>query len=65
MRYFLAFLLPPVAVLLCGKPVLALVNLLLWILGIVPGIAHALLVVHEHHADKRADRVIREIRAAH
>lgn len=56
MRYFLSFLLPPLAVLLCGKPLLALLNLLLTILGWVPGIIHALLVVNDHKRDLRAMR---------
>jgi len=64
MRYFLAILLPPVAVLLCGKPVQALLNVILWILGIVPGIIHACLVVHEFYADRRANRIIRATRPA-
>ena len=45
MRYFLAIILPPVAVLLCGKPVQALLILPLcfWI----PGVVHALFVVNK------------------
>lgn len=65
MRYLIAFILPPLAILLCGKPIQALINIPLWLLGIVPGVVHALLVVHEHLADKRTDRLVREIRAAH
>ncbi|MDX2175922.1 MAG: YqaE/Pmp3 family membrane protein [Candidatus Sumerlaeia bacterium] len=65
MRYFLAFILPPLAILLCGRPLMAIVNVPLCFLGWVPGVAHALLVVHEHLADKRATRVIRELRSAH
>ena len=30
MRYLLAIILPPVAVLLCGRPFSALLNILLW-----------------------------------
>ena len=58
MRYLLAILLPPVAVLLCGKPVQALLNLVLTLFFWVPGAVHACLVVHEHLADKRADRIV-------
>ena len=55
-RYFLSFLLPPVAVLLCGKPFMALLNLVLTLLGWIPGIIHALLVVNDHKSDLRAYR---------
>jgi uncharacterized membrane protein YqaE (UPF0057 family) len=42
MRYALAFIFPPLAVLLCGKPFQALlVSPILTILGIIPGIVHA------------------------
>jgi uncharacterized membrane protein YqaE (UPF0057 family) len=63
MRYVLAILLPPIAVLSCGKPFQALVNLILTLLLWVPGVVHALLVVHEYHEDRRADRVVRAIEA--
>jgi uncharacterized membrane protein YqaE (UPF0057 family) len=59
MLYFLAIVLPPVAVLLCGKPFQAILNLILTICFWVPGAVHACLVVHERHADKRAARIIR------
>ena len=62
MRYLLALLLPPVAVLVCGKPVQALLNLVLTLLFWVPGAVHACLVVHGHLADKRADRIIAAVR---
>ncbi len=62
MRYILAFLLPPLAVLLCAKPLQALLNLVLTLLFWVPGVIHALLVVNDHHADQRAARVIDAIR---
>lgn len=59
MLYLLALLLPPLAVLLCGKPVQALLNVVLTALFWVPGIVHAILVVNAHLADKRTDRLIR------
>ena len=55
--YLLAILLPPVAVLLAGKPVQAVINLLLTLLLWVPGVIHALMVVSEKKADKRAQRL--------
>lgn len=62
MLYLLAILVPPLAVLFCGKPFQALLNLVLWLLGIIPGIIHALFVVSSHHADKRNQRIVNEMR---
>ena len=64
MRYLLAILLPPVAVLLCGKPLTALLNLLLWALFIIPGIVHALIVVSSHNADVRMKKHTKAVTAA-
>lgn len=62
MRYFLAILLPPVAVLLCGKPGQMILNIILTLLGWIPGIIHALFVVNSHLADKRNQKVIDAIK---
>ena len=59
MIYIVAIFLPPLAVLLCGKPGKAALNLLLTLLFWIPGVIHALMVVAEHKADKRADRIIK------
>jgi uncharacterized membrane protein YqaE (UPF0057 family) len=64
MRYLLAILLPPVAVLFCGKPFQALLNLLLTLLLWVPGVVHAILVVNDYHEDQRAERVIDAVQGA-
>jgi len=61
MLYLLAIVLPPVAVLLCGRPFLALLNLVFTLLCWVPGIVHAILVVGDHNADLRAERITREL----
>lgn len=61
-RYFLAIVLPPVAVLLCGRPMQFVLNIFLTICGVIPGMIHALMVVSSHKADKRADRIIRAIK---
>ncbi len=58
MLYILAILVPPVAVLLCGKPIQALVNLILTLCFYIPGAVHACLVVHERYNDRRAERII-------
>lgn len=46
--YLLAILLPPVAVLLTGKPGKALLNLILTSIFFVPGAVHAALVVKDY-----------------
>jgi uncharacterized membrane protein YqaE (UPF0057 family) len=58
MLYLLAFLLPPLAVLLAGKPFQALLSLPLTLLGWLPGVIHALFVAHGYYADRRTERII-------
>ena len=62
MRYFLAILLPPLAVFLCGKPVQAILNIVLTLLGWIPGVIHALFVVNSHLADKRNKELVAAIK---
>lgn len=62
MLYLLAILLPPVAVLMAGKPGQALLNVLLTLLLWIPGMIHALLVVNNYYADKRTGRLEKAIR---
>ena len=61
MRYLLAILLPPVAVLFCGRPVQVLLNLVLTLLFWIPGMIHAILVVNGFYADRRTERIIRAL----
>jgi uncharacterized membrane protein YqaE (UPF0057 family) len=61
-RYLLAIILPPVAVLTCGKPVQAILNLLLTLLFWIPGMIHALFVVHGYYSDNRTDRIVSAIK---
>lgn len=61
MLYLTAILLPPVAVLLCGKPFQALLNCLLTLCFYVPGLLHAVLVVHSYKADRRQREMIRAL----
>lgn len=61
MKYVLAIFLPPVAVLMCGKPGAALLNLLLCLLLWVPGVIHAFIVIAETNADKRTDKIVKEL----
>lgn len=58
MMYLLAIVLPPIAVLFCGKPVQFLLNLLLCFLGWVPGMIHAILVVADQKAQERNQALI-------
>lgn len=62
MRYILAIFLPPVAVFLCGKPLQGIISIFLTLLFFIPGVIHALFVVHNHLADKRTDRVVDAIK---
>lgn len=61
MRYLIAVLLPPLAVLLCGRPFQALLSIPLTIFFWIPGIVHALFVVNAYYEDRRTDRVVRAI----
>lgn len=54
--YLLAILFPPLAVLLCGKPMQAVLNFFLTLLLWIPGAIHAVMVVSERKADKRMQR---------
>jgi uncharacterized membrane protein YqaE (UPF0057 family) len=60
-RYLIALILPPLAVLLCGKPFQAILNCFLCLLFLVPGIIHALFVVNSHLADQRTDKLIKAL----
>ncbi|GAA1374836.1 YqaE/Pmp3 family membrane protein [Peribacillus frigoritolerans] len=54
--YLIAILFPPLAVLLAGKPIQSVLNLVLTLFFYVPGLIHAILVVHDKKADKRMKR---------
>ncbi len=58
MRYLLCFV-PPLAILSCGKPVQFFFSIMLTLLGYFPGVIHAFLVVGQHNADKRVDKIIK------
>ena len=63
MLYLLAVLFPPLAVALAGTPCQAILNVvLLFVTVYVGALIHALFVVHNHYADQRQDRLIRETR---
>ena len=62
MRYLLAVIFPPAAVLLYGTALQAVVNLLLTLCLWLPGAVHALVVVRRDSADLRSDGVGRDMR---
>ncbi len=61
MLYLLAFL-PPVAVLVCGKPFQAIIALVLTLALYVPGVIYAFMVVGNYYADNRTKRLEKAIR---
>ena len=62
MLYLVAILLPPVAVLIAGKPIQAVLNIGLTLLFWIPGMIHAFMVVGNYYADKRSGRIEKAIR---
>jgi len=60
MLYLLAIVFPPLAVILAGKPGVALLNCILCLFFWIPGVIHALLVVSEAKADARAKKYARQ-----
>ena len=61
MMYLVAVLLPPLALLLIGKPFQAIICLVLQVtlIGWLPAAIWAVLVVNNHHADQRTNRMIK------
>jgi uncharacterized membrane protein YqaE (UPF0057 family) len=53
LRYFFCVVLPPLAVLLSGRPLSFLFSLLLTALGWLPGVIHAILVVNDYEEERR------------
>lgn len=64
MLYLLAIVLPPVAVLMAGKPLQALLNVGLCFLLFIPGIIHAWMVVSNHYQDKRTGSLVDAMRVS-
>ena len=63
MLYLLAIILPPLAVLLCGKPVQAVLNFFLTLLLWFPGAIHAVLVVSDTKANERTRKLENAMRS--
>jgi uncharacterized membrane protein YqaE (UPF0057 family) len=53
LRYFFCVVLPPVAVLMTGRILSFFLSILLTLLGWVPGVIHACLVVSDYQAEHR------------
>ena len=64
MKYLLALLFPALGFLAAGKPIQALLALVLQftIIGWLPATIWAFLVINSHHADKRTARLEKAIR---
>ncbi|HEY8173790.1 MAG TPA: YqaE/Pmp3 family membrane protein [Dehalococcoidia bacterium] len=54
MLYFLAIVMPPLAVLFARRPGAAILNAFLCLFLWVPGVVHAVLIINEVKADRRA-----------
>ena len=63
MRYLLAILLPPVAVFSTGRVLQGFINIILTLLGWIPGVVHASLIVMDYKNEQRTNRVIDAMRA--
>lgn len=61
MRYLFAIILPPIAVLSCGKIFSAILNCILCCCGLIPGIIHAILVVKSYNDKKNVKSIERAI----
>ena len=61
MLYLLAFLLPPLAILMCGRPFLAILSIPFTLLGWFPGVIFALIVVADSAAKVCNDKIVRAI----
>lgn len=59
--YFLAVVIPPLAVLLAGKPFQFLLNVILTLFFWVPGMIHAIMVVSEYKADQRNRELVKAV----
>jgi len=62
MRYFLCFLCPPLAVFTTGRIGSLILNTILTIFFLVPGIIHAILVVNDFYESRRYRRLVRTVR---
>ena len=60
LRYFFCIVCPPIAVLLTGRMGSLILSLILTIFTVwIGGVIHAILVVNDYEAEKRAERLLR------
>jgi len=65
MKMLLAIILPPLAVLLCGKPFQAILNLILCVVTVwIGAVIHAIYTVTRKDADRRHEETMRAHRSA-
>ncbi|MNW39809.1 Proteolipid membrane potential modulator [compost metagenome] len=64
MKYFFSIFIPPLAIILCGKPWQAFLNVILCCIGWFPAVIHAVVVVNNYNADPRNEELIRAIKQA-
>jgi uncharacterized membrane protein YqaE (UPF0057 family) len=57
LRYFFCVVLPPLAVLMTGRMASFFLSILLTLLGWIPGVIHAALVVNDYHEEQRASGI--------
>ena len=62
LRYFFCFVFPPLAVLLTNRFGSFVLSIFLTLLGVVPGIVHAIIVVNDYHAEQRTQQLARMMR---
>lgn len=53
----ICMILPPVTVAMFGKPLQVLLNIILTAFGIIPGLAHAIFVMIDSKANKKAKQI--------
>lgn len=57
LRYFFCVVLPPLAVLMTGRMGSFFLSIILTLLGWIPGVIHAALVVNDYHEELRSKRI--------
>ena len=60
MLYIIAIFLPPLAVLLTGRIGSFFLNILLTILGFIPGLIHAVIVIRDQKHSKDVERIMKK-----
>jgi len=64
MHYFFCILLPPLAVLTTGRIGVFILSIILTILGWIPGVIFAILIVNKFYGDRKHREMLNEMRGA-